>query len=542
MRNKKIKALAAGAVALSAVLALAGCGSNDNDGSSSPTASGGSSPTAGASASASEPAAKEIKLSFFNSLGYRQTSPMPELDKDPIRQMIEKDNNIELDTVLGGENWKDKLNVLIASNQIPDIIGFPDRASAIKYYDQGLLADLDDLLKTTPDLVNAFDASRWEPMKYKGVTIGVPGVEPVGGTNGWWINNDWLKKLNLKAPTNPEELLNVMKAFTFDDPDGNGKDDTYGFVGMLPKDGSLGYSTSGANGFQQIFWMFGVQPNYVDLKDGKVVSFNTDPKLKDALAFIRSMIEAKVVDPEWVTIDDGTKRDQKMYQGKVGIMIEDWRRAEPADQQKMKDIGGSTPNWIEMAPPKGPFGDQILDTKPFQSSMWGISKEALKDKDRAARAIGLLQYFYTNDEAYKSLAYGLEGKTWTNENGQPKLVDKSTYNEKEVEWRYNYAFVRRADDSVYFDFKNPDVTNANQKLNNSFLRDNNINPRVFDDASDTLAQDRLKYVNTTLLAFITGKESLDNFDKYVATLQDKFKLNDAISNYTNQLKAEGLLQ
>ncbi|MDF2926628.1 MAG: hypothetical protein K0R57_5542 [Paenibacillaceae bacterium] len=539
LRKKSLLALS---LLMAGSLAATACGSNEEGRATSDPAITGTASAATGTPSAA--ASKPVKLTFYNSLGYRQTTPMPALDKDPIRQMIQKDNNIELETILGGENWRDKLNVLISSNQIPDIIGFPDRASAVKYYDQGLLADLDDLMKNTPELAGAFDASRWEPMKYKGKTIGVPGVEPVGGVNGWWINNDWLKKLNLQVPATAEELLKVMKAFTFDDPDGNGKNDTYGFVGMLPKDGSLGVSSSGGggNGFQQIFWMFGVQPNYIDVKDGKVFSHNTDPRMKEALTFIRAMLEAKVVDPDWVTIDDGLKRDQKMYQGKVGIMIEDWRRMEPADQKKMKDIGGSTPDWIQIAPPKGPHGDQILDTKAFQSSLWGISKEALKDTEKAKRAMALLQYFYTNKEAYKTLSYGLKGQTWNEIDGKPKLVDKSTYNEKEVEWRYNYAFVRKANDSVYFDFQKPELTNANQKLNNSFLRDNSIHPRVFDDANDTLAQDRIKYINSTMLAFITGKEPLDNFDSFVKTLQDKFKQNDALQNYTKQLQAEGVLK
>jgi putative aldouronate transport system substrate-binding protein len=483
-----------------------------------------------------------IKLNFFNSIGYRQTSPMPARENDPIRQLIEKDNNIELDMTLGGENWKDKLNLLISSNQIPDILTFPDRASAIKYYDQGLVAELDEALKEVPGLTEAFDPSRLEPMKYKDHLIGLPGSESVGGVNGWWINGTWLKKLNLQAPTNPEELMTVMKAFTFDDPDGNGKDDTYGFLAMLPKDGSLGYSTSGAQGFQQIFWMFGVQPNFVDVKDGQVVVYNTDPKTKEALQYIQGMINAKVVDPDWVTIDEGLKRDNKMYQGKVGIMMGDWRRMEPAEQQKMQETGGSVPEWQQIAPPKGPYGDQILDTKPFQQSMIGLSKEALKDAAKTKRALEFIKYLYTNQEAYPYLAYGLLDKTFTMTDGKPALIDKSTYNEKDVEWRYNYAFVRKANDGTYFDFKNPDVTNANQKLNNGYLKDNNVNPRVFDDPNDPLAQDRIKYVNEMMLKFVTGKESLDNWDAYVATLKDKFKLDAAIATYTEQLRGDGVIQ
>ncbi|MBO9608122.1 MAG: hypothetical protein J7639_19330 [Paenibacillaceae bacterium] len=530
MKKRHTRAALALAVALG--LTAAGCSKSDPK------------PTSDGKTASSAPAdtQKKLKLSFYNTIGYRMTTPMPPLENDPIRRMIEKDNNIDLDMTLGGENWKDKLNLLISSNQIPDILTFPDRASAIKYYEQGLVADLDDALKEVPELVKSFDPARLEPMKYKGHTIGLPGTEAVGGVNGWWINETWLKKLNLQAPTNPQELMNVMKAFTFNDPDGNGKNDTYGFVAMLPKDGSLGYSTSGAQGFQQIFWMFGVQPNFVDVKDGKVVVYNTDPKTKEALQYISDMIQAKVVDPDWVTIDDGLKRDNKMFQGKVGIMIEDWRRMEPQEQQKMKDVGGSVPEWKQIAPPKGPYGDQILDLKPFQQAMIGLSKEALKDPVKTKRAMQFIQYLYTNKEAYPYLAYGIKDKTFKVTNGQPALIDKTTYNEKDVEWRYNYAFVRKANDGVYFDFKNPDVTNANLKINTSYLKDNNVNPRVFEDPNDPLAQDRIKYVNEMMLKFVNGKEPLGNWDAYVKTLQDKFKLNDAIATYTKQLQSDGVIK
>ena len=44
------------------------------------------------------------------------------------------------------------------------------------------------------------------------------------------IRQDWLDNLGLDAPTTLDELHDVLYAFTFDDPDGNGMDDTYGFA------------------------------------------------------------------------------------------------------------------------------------------------------------------------------------------------------------------------------------------------------------------------------------------------------------------------
>ena len=44
------------------------------------------------------------------------------------------------------------------------------------------------------------------------------------------IRQDWLDTLNLQAPTTIDEFEAVIKAFTENDPDGNGKKDTYGFA------------------------------------------------------------------------------------------------------------------------------------------------------------------------------------------------------------------------------------------------------------------------------------------------------------------------
>ena len=46
-----------------------------------------------------------------------------------------------------------------------------------------------------------------------------------------WIRQDWLDNLKLEVPTTIDELEEVMRAFTEDDPDGNGQDDTYGLGG-----------------------------------------------------------------------------------------------------------------------------------------------------------------------------------------------------------------------------------------------------------------------------------------------------------------------
>ena len=62
---------------------------------------------------------------------------------------------------------------------------------------------------------------------------------PENADDIWYycIRKDWLANLGLEMPTNDREFLEVLKQFTFNDPDGNGKDDTWGTTSNGSKTG-----------------------------------------------------------------------------------------------------------------------------------------------------------------------------------------------------------------------------------------------------------------------------------------------------------------
>lgn len=54
-----------------------------------------------------------------------------------------------------------------------------------------------------------------------------------------WIRKDWLENLSLQPPKTQAEFENVLKQFTENDPDKNGKNDTIGLAVPLKKDRGL---------------------------------------------------------------------------------------------------------------------------------------------------------------------------------------------------------------------------------------------------------------------------------------------------------------
>ncbi|OCT15110.1 hypothetical protein A8709_13450 [Paenibacillus pectinilyticus] len=534
------------AVTMMLSIVLSACSkSSTTDGTANPTSPAASTGTSTTAPVDTNKFAKKMTITAYNAGGFTPTfQPPTNRDEDYIRVMLEKAVNIDLQmTVPTPDQIKPKLNTMIAGGDVPDMIFMTDYATAVQYYDQGITADLDTALKDFPNYVKAFSQDNWDAKKYKGKTIGVPGYELVNGINGWWIRNDWLTKLNLKAPTTPDELLEVMKAFTFNDPDGNGKQDTYGFTTGILKDGNFNYPGNSGFGWDAIMMMFGVVPNMVDSIDGKITFDNTDPRMKEALTFMNKMIEAKVVDPDWVSQNDATALQNKMYSGKVGIVFQDWRQMELNIQKKMQDAGGSVPDWNVIPAMKGPHGDQLIGFAQFQGNAWAISKNAAKDPEKVKRILSLLQYWYTDPEAYNvSTLKGPKGITWDLVDGKV-VINKENLAKDDIvnkyNWSKNYALPRKGNDANYFNYTFPKTADF-LAVNAAHVKSNKVNPFVVPDPNDTLYNDRIKFVNESFLKFILGKDPISNWDNFVKTMDTKFDYANYKKNVISKLKEAGI--
>ena len=132
-----------------------------------------------------------------------------------------------------GDDYTQKLTMAIASNDLPDLMDLPPEEFS-ELANAGLLADLtesydtyaSDLLKETIEVDGGIQLAS---AKVDGKLYGLPQLSAADGTcDLLWIRTDWLENLGLEAPTNMEELLEVARAFRYEDPDGNGQDDTWG--------------------------------------------------------------------------------------------------------------------------------------------------------------------------------------------------------------------------------------------------------------------------------------------------------------------------
>ena len=218
-------------------------------------------------------------------------------------------------------DWDQKLNLAITSNSLPDF--FVCNSDQFKsLYDSEMITDLTASFDNyaTPDTKAMLTA---DPIGFKSAHIegklyGLPSTDSsVAQINLLWIRNDWLKALNLPMPATMQELIEVARAFTKQDPDKNDKDDTYGIA--LNK--GLWSSFASLSGFVNGYHAY---PNYW-LEDGKggVMNGSIQPEFKNALAALQTMCKDGLIDPEF-GVKDADKVGAELLAGRYGIQYGLW--------------------------------------------------------------------------------------------------------------------------------------------------------------------------------------------------------------------------
>jgi putative aldouronate transport system substrate-binding protein len=129
------------------------------------------------------------------------------------------------------------------------------------------------------------------------------------------VRKDWLAKLGLKLPETVDDLYNLAKAFTQNDPDGNGRADTYGLI--VPKWPGV-YAT--ASPYDVIETWFGAPNGWGD-RAGKLVPGFETPEFLEANRFVKRMIDEKLINPDFATMDSAKWIDP-FFTGKGGIIID----------------------------------------------------------------------------------------------------------------------------------------------------------------------------------------------------------------------------
>ncbi|TBL74699.1 extracellular solute-binding protein [Paenibacillus thalictri] len=484
-------------------------------------ACGGGSPAPGGSSSTAKTPASPVKIEAI-----RNGAALPAPDADPIKKELDKALGIDLNLSVytTSADYTNQINVRMASGNVPDLI-WVSKDLLNSFASKNLLLDLtpyyEKELKQTKDWLGP------ETMRLGlayGKNYGIPNPNQFVYST-YWIRKDWLDQLGLKMPGTPEELLNVMKAFTEKDPDGNGKKDTYGLTGV------------GFNTFAPVLGAYGVGlPHDFYIRDNKLLNSFTDPNMKDALAFIKKLVDSGGVDRELFSNSGAPVIQQKAYQGQAGIVQINW--SDFAKDEHIEKIKAANPKaqWVQVPALKGPGGQfdgswQIGTT----NQMFAIPKGVEKNPEKLKKVFDLINYVSSKDGSML-VQYGVKGVHYNLDNGKVVKTDKLN----DIGYVWDYQFTGRPDEFEYLRVRFPSSEKAIEFAKNQ-PRIQALNGFV-DFPTGYNHADASRYTQEELVKFIYGKRPLEEYDAFVKALMDNFKYKSYMDEAQKTITGLGLLK
>lgn len=334
MRNGKWRKWTAIALA-SVLLTLTACsGGKEGSGEETPAQSQSASPTGTQQASETSGAKEDplgkydppIEVTTVKSLddGSMKFPEGETIDNNLWTQGFEKDLGIKLkvEWLVPDNQYEQKLNVMIASDDLPDVT-MVNAVQLKQLVDNDMLADLTEVYAKyksdlTDQILTADGGIGLKQATFDGKLMAIPQMNGAADSAPiLWIRKDWLDRLGLSVPKTMDELYNVAKAFTENDPDKNGKKDTYGLA--LEK-GLFGGEFVLNGFFNGYHVMTGSPGNLLWNKgsDGKLIMGYVQPEAKTALGKLAEMYKAGYLEKDFSVKDVG-KVGESVVSEKIGM-------------------------------------------------------------------------------------------------------------------------------------------------------------------------------------------------------------------------------
>lgn len=448
------------------------------------------SPVTGTTAAASEPLKLSIMLPYY-------TAEAPSRDAEVLKKLQETTNTkIEVNWVPFA-SYNDKLNVMLASSS--------DLPTAITVLETKLPAIMNSVkanqfwevgpyIKDYPNLNKRMDPGVITNASVDGKLYGLFRSRALA-RSGFLIRQDWLDNLNLKMPTTIDELYQVMKAFTEQDPDKNGKNDTYGLVDNQ----SLG-------GLGVVKAYFG-SPNQWKFENQQMVPEFITAEFKDSLNFFRKLYQEKILHPDFAT----TKNSRDVFiKGQTGILF-----------SVLDDVNGIANLYTNVPNSKVDIGSRIIGPKGIKvmgasgfSGQFMFPKSVVKTEAELKKLLAFFDQALT-DEMDTLMLWGIENKHYTLNNGEyTRTAEQSKAYSAEAD---AFKGLRIYDGYASIYKGEPELV---QKYKQSFIDD--VSFVVLNDAEPFVSQTYLergadlnKIISDAKVKYVFGELDEAGFDKAV---------------------------
>ncbi len=539
MRRKRLSRVAAVAFcAVMAVSSLAGCAGREENTKVSTEST--SAETAGSTESEpvqtqtaegektlTYPVSTDVELSFYiKNGGLDKSSAYVNYSDVPFYAGLSERTGVKIDwqTYAAGADQDAAYNLMLQEEKLPNII-FGDRCNdAATLCEDGLVYDLTEYLpEYAPDFWEYInrpenEANRKAITTADGRFLYFPFIRESDFNityTGPVIRKDWLEELNLEAPVTLEDWETVLTAF-------KEKYNAY-FSFALHRFASAGIG-GGAGAFApHIFRLY--------LDNNEVKCANTQEEWKNFLTIMNRWYDSGLLDPDFTTADDTSVRSRALN-GETGVVYTAMSQLTNfiADAEKE----GTGAEWVGFSYPRTQKGAATTyiqtDSQTFVPYMGAMITTSGSEEELIA-AIEFLNYGYSK-EGMLYWNFGEEGVSYDiAADGHPEFNDRIKSDErglsealKDYTGMYAIGVGIQMADMVKAKNSKTSAEAVAAWTENTVAGSYMLPPYarteeeqvLYNDASTQLST----YVTEMALKFITGEESLDNFDKFVEQMNE----------------------
>lgn len=202
------------------------------------------------------------------------------------------------------EQYTDSVTMVIAQNDLPDVMIVEDPDELQYLVDNDMIADLTDsynncMSDTIKNIYGSYGRDILDVVTFGGKIMAIPETNISDGPNLIWLRKDWMDALGLSAPRTLSDVEEIIRQFKEKDPGHNGAGNTVGLVCDTSLCGGCGYSSEYT--LDIIFAAYGAFPKqWIYDEDGNVVYGSVQPEAKEALAHIHELYKEGILDQDFL--------------------------------------------------------------------------------------------------------------------------------------------------------------------------------------------------------------------------------------------------